>query len=376
MINLCGLLLFTFNAFAVPESQVLNQMTEILQERTFYKLGYFETQTGLGSKSIQDGKKLKIYYVKYGHQKGRRGSVVIVTGRTESSLKYVEVAYDLIQKGFSPVYAIDHRGQGFSSNVSAKKLPDDQIGHVEKFNHYVLDFTQFVNQIVLADPQIDQTNLFLLSNSLGSAIAIRYFQQHPTNPFKKAALSGSMIKIKTNDPLALIKTVAICSVTDVVTISPKYNCYGYTPGESPTQMKTKEVLPNGEVIFAREFHGDDKTYPRNLTSSWARFRLNDYVFYTWPATLVGGPSIKWMEQALTVESLVRSRSLLQKVHTPIFLLIADRDFRAENAPQNKVCRDLQNCVLKHYDSYHEILMETDSIRTPAMEDIFHFFLAK
>ena len=57
----------------------------------------------------------RIYYTRFGAHKGPKGSVVIVPGHRESSLDWTEWAYDLVQAGFSPVWAIDHSGQGLSS---------------------------------------------------------------------------------------------------------------------------------------------------------------------------------------------------------------------------------------------------------------------
>jgi len=48
-----------------------------------------------------------------------KGAVVISNGRTESYIKYKELAYDLGQQGYS-VYIHDHRGQGFSGRMTKK----------------------------------------------------------------------------------------------------------------------------------------------------------------------------------------------------------------------------------------------------------------
>ncbi|MBY0385168.1 alpha/beta fold hydrolase [bacterium] len=367
----CLIFLFSLQLFAFQEDKALSQVVSLLDSGngSFYQLGFFETQLGLSEKSIEQGKTLKISYVKFGKTKGSKGSLVIVPGRTEAGLKYIEVAADLIQKGYSPIYSIDHRGQGFTPTVTAKKLPDSQIGHIENFDHYVKDFSQFVRFVVLKDPQIDQKNLFLLSNSMGGTIALRYFQQNPVNPFKKSALSASMFKIITNDPLALIKTTAVCGVGKIG----KLDCYGYTPGESALTWAGQEVLPDGRAIDVREFHGDDPTNPRNLTSSKDRFHITDYLWNKWPQSIVAGPTIKWTEQSLLASKVLRQNDELKKVNNDVFILIASRDFRADGPAQERVCRTLKNCRMKTYDSYHEILMETDSIRNQAMKDILSYF---
>ncbi len=364
---------FTFvNAFAVSEKNVLSEMVSLLDsgEGSFYKKGTYRSQNGLSAQSIEAGKSIPISYTKYGFKKGKKGSVLIVTGRTESSLKYIEVAADLIANGYSPVYAVDHRGQGFSGNTSRKKLPDSQIGHVENFNDYVKDFSQFVRFTLLKDSQVDENNLFLISNSLGGAITLRYFQQNPMNPFKKSALFASMFKIITGDDLALLKTISVCAV---MTIG-KLDCYGYTPGESPIQWAQTIKLPNGKKIKTRAFRGDDPSYVRNLTSSKSRFYLNDYIMNRWPQTIVAGPTIKWTEQSLLAGNTLRTYGEIKTVKNDIFMLIASRDFRADGPAQRRVCKTIgKKCFSRTYDSYHEILMETDSIRNQALADVLEYF---
>lgn len=364
LLVLCASLL-PMSVKAVTEKNVLSQMVSLLDSGngTFYRVNSFSAQPGL-----------KVYYTKFGSGKGAKGSLVIVPGRTEAALKYIEVAQDFIQRGYSPVYAIDHRGQGFTPTVLAKghDLPDTTIGHVERFDEYVKDFTQFINEVVLKDKKVNQQKLFLLTNSMGGAIAMRYFQKNPVNPFKKSALSGSMFKIITGQKFALIKTALICGVTDLVTIG-ELDCYGYTPGEKAFAWSGKEILPDGRKIHVRAYHGDDSSYTNNLTSSKDRFRMNDYLWNKWPQAIVGGPSIKWSEQALTAGKVLRERGELLKVTNDIFLLIASRDFRVDAKAQKYVCNTLSKCKKRTYDSYHEILMETDSIRSVAMRDIFNYF---
>lgn len=359
------------SADAIQERDVLTNMINVLenQKDSFYTINFFETRVGLDT--TNNTPNLKIYYTKFGAQKGPRGSVVIVPGRTESSLKYIEVATDFINRGYSPVYALDHRGQGFSPTVTSRKLPDmASIGHVEHFDHYIKDFETFVS-VTMQDPDLDPENLFLVSNSMGGAIAMRYFQKNPTNPFKKAALSGSMFKIVTDQKIPLLKSTFVCHGGFVVPIFTKIKCYDYTPGESAFAWFTTELLPDGRTINAREFvaHGD-----RSLTSSRDRFLLNDFIFNKWPQTIVGGPSLKWTEQALLATKVLRLNHEIRKVRTPFFLLIAKNDFRADPATQENICRRIGPlCISKTYDSYHEILMETDSVRDQAMSDIFRYF---
>lgn len=359
----------SFTASAISERDVLTEMVNVLdkQKDSFYSIKYFETRLGLDSKSKNP---FNVYYTKFGTKRGSKGSLVIVPGRTEGSLKYVEVATDFINQGYSPVYAIDHRGQGFTPTVTSKTLPDTTIGHIEVFDHYVRDFNTFVNEI-LKDSHLDKNNLYLVSNSMGGAIALRYFQKYPNNPFKKSALSGSMFKILTDEKFPLIKTTAICNAGFITSIFSDLDCYGYTPGEAPFRWVDKDRLPDGREINVRPFFSKGD---RTLTSSKERYRLNDYVWNKWPNTIVGGPSLKWTEQALGATQTLRSIVEVKKVKNSVFLLVAKKDFRVDANTQTKLCRQMgSKCQIKSYDGFHELLMETDSIRDEAISDIINYF---
>lgn len=89
------------------------------------------TFTGAGGTQLH-------YYIL--HNSNRKGSVVILPGRTEPALKYIEVAFDLYNQNFD-VYLLDHRGQGESQGrVENYPNSDYQIGYVNKFENYELCF--------------------------------------------------------------------------------------------------------------------------------------------------------------------------------------------------------------------------------------------
>lgn len=369
-----GLLVYAQMAFCIEEQKVLSQVVKIIDKASLYKVSYFETQNGLNEASVQKNLKVKIYYTKFGVKKGSKGSLVIVPGRTESSLKFTEVAYDFIQRGYSPVYAIDHRGQGFSQTVTKHKLPDTQIGHIELFDHYIQDFRHFIDFIVLDDPAIDKQNLFMFTNSMGGAIALRYFQQNPLNIFKKAALSGSMIKILTDKKLPLLTSNLVCDVPLIASIATQLKCYGYTPGESAVNFNSEALLPDGRTFPTRTFYGDDPSYDKNLTSSYSRFVLNDYIWSRWPQTIVGGPSIKWTAQSFAATKVLREHAQIKKIKNKIFLLIAKKDFRSDPKAQKKLCQTMGPlCVQKTYNAFHEIHMEQDAVRNQALNDVWNYF---
>jgi alpha-beta hydrolase superfamily lysophospholipase len=172
-----GLILFSFSSFGVPEAEFV-RIYEALDQKQIYTQKSFTSEDGV-----------HIRYTRFGRVKGQQGAVVIAPGRTESSLKYLELAIDLIDQGFSPVYAIDHRGQGFSD----RQLADAQKGYVRVFNDYVVDFSKFIN-LVRADVLVDTDRLFLITHSMGGVIGLRYSLLNP-DVFQKMVLFSPMMKL-------------------------------------------------------------------------------------------------------------------------------------------------------------------------------------
>jgi lysophospholipase len=54
----------------------------------------------------------RVRYSRFGCTIAPRGSIVLFLGRGEGSFEYYETAIDFIDRGFGPVYVLDHRGQG------------------------------------------------------------------------------------------------------------------------------------------------------------------------------------------------------------------------------------------------------------------------
>jgi lysophospholipase len=97
--------------------------------------------------------------------RGRRGTVLLLPGRTEVIEKYGQVASDLASAGYG-VLTIDWRGQGLSDRLAA----DPMLGHVRRFADYQLDLAAMLgaaDRLDLLAPR------FVLAHSMGGCIALR-----------------------------------------------------------------------------------------------------------------------------------------------------------------------------------------------------------
>lgn len=296
-------------------------------------------------------KPTKLRFTQYGDTRGINGSVVIAPGRTESSLKYEETANDLIQRGYSPIIVTNHRGQGLGDRL----LKDPHKGYVENYNCYYRDMARLVRSLRTI-PEVDMDRLNLLSHSMGSAISVGYLQKYAkSSPFKKVALVAPMLGIEFHgrtEKNVYLETLLACYIP----FAPY--CTDYVPGRGPYD-------PSKDV-----FEGND------LTHSETRFNFRKRLWHENPKIQLGAPTIRWVKQSLEANWKMRRKSEMRKLkNIPILILQAQKDTVVRNSVQNKFCDKLENCQVHVYqDALHDLLMEIDPIRDPAIEDIASFFL--
>lgn len=280
-----------------------------------------------------------------------RAWVIISPGRVESYIKYQEVALELVAAGYA-VAMIDHRGQGHSTRLT----PNPQQGHVGRFIDYAEDFAEWLDGL---HTQFENKKVFLLAHSMGGAIAMTYLQQvagrknYQPSPFSKAALSAPMLGINTAPwPLWLAKPMTRSLAALNQFLSPKR--YWYAPGT-----------------------GDYATEPfaiNRLTHSEARYDWFSQMYTDLPAIKVGGPTNHWVAEGVAAaEEVVR---LASRVDIPVLLLQGDQDIIVAAEPQRRFIDHLphpESNLLPVAGAKHEILMETDAIRNPAMQSVLDYF---
>lgn len=278
-----------------------------------------------------------------------RAAVVIVTGRTESLLKYQEVVADLVRQGYS-AYVYDHRGQGFSERL----LPDEpEKGHVRRFDDYVDDLQTFVDKVVRKTPN---RRLLLLAHSMGGGVATRHLERFP-GTFAAAALSSPM-----HQPNAKIVVSADSSCE-------WFRFTGWVFSESWAGFTPK---PYSHATY------DAKT--NIYTHSPVRWAKVLQVENEHPEVRLGGPTRGWADEACTAsEQMIAQAS---QVKTPVLVLQAGEDDAVTPEGQDQFCAALAQgngaqCEggkpMKIDGARHELLIESDAHRVPAMTAIMAFF---
>lgn len=323
-----ALTIAALNSFAIPEDQVVARfMSEMLPYmKSNYTRAQFEGADGL-----------KINYF-YKQVESPRGVIIMTPGQGEASLKYAEVLYDMKDWGYS-IYIIDHRGQGLSD----KTLPGTTYSYVKKFEHYIQDYTKFVNEIVHPE---NYKHSMIVAHSMGGAIASGFLKENP-HAVKAAVLSAPMIEINPGKYGALGASF----------FSNLLNFIGkgtdLAPGQSP-------------------YRANAPFESNKVTSSRARHQAKVSLYAAMPEMAVGGATVSWVTEAFNFTTSIRQQDNVYSVPTRIFNGGKDQLVMAHG--HNQICGLSRSvCALvKFPEAQHEILMEKDSIRSSALATIKAF----
>ena len=275
---------------------------------------------------------------------GKSNAIVISQGRTESALKYKELAFDLYHQGYD-LFFIDHRGQGNSSRLCT----DTHRGHVEDFQHYVNDLKSFVDSLQLTE---HYQSCFLLSHSMGGAISALYLEEKK-HPFQAVAFFSPMLSINLRGlPVFLAKIISYVS-DRICRIFGKKDCNA--PGSSIYNP----------IVFVKN----------QLTSSTKRYRSMLSTFEVVIEAQLGGPTMRWVNESLyAMEKAIKNATKI-KVPTIIIQSGADTVLTSKGQQQffDKIKHNKDNIFLSIPNAKHELLIEQDKYRLPALTATLDFF---
>ena len=269
-----------------------------------------------------------------------RGAVVVATGFSETMRRYAEVALDLHRAGYT-VILFDHRGQG----QSGRMLTDRHKGYVDDFENYVQDLKTVFDE--LAKPRANE-RAYLLAHSMGGGVAARYLEEHPGD-FRRATLSAPMLKIRMSSWLEVAAEwlMGLCSLIQFDEF--------YVRGPTPPSDYTSAV--------------------NQVTHDAERYEaLQVEIARATPDEQVWGPTARWLHQAMNGSA--RARSEAHKVETPLLILQAGDDVFVTSEAQDDFCARVKHCtVMRFPTAKHEVLLETESIRSAALSSLLSFFAA-
>jgi lysophospholipase len=280
-----------------------------------------------GAVKTPDGVNLR--FARWTPPPGRKGTVVVLQGRTECIEKYFETVRDLRARGFA-VATFDWRGQGLSDRA----LSDRRKGYVRSFRQYSTDLDAVMEQVVLPDcpPPI-----FALGHSMGAAILIRACYEG-SRWFERVVLSAPMIAL----PPGPLRRFA-----------------------GPLARFMRLVGRGGAYVPAGSSmaFGKEDFVGNLVTADPVRFARNAAVLDTEPALGLGSPTIAWVDAAMALMKQFASPGYASFIRQPMLMVAAGRDEVVSTPAIEEFGSQLmagRHLILP--GSRHEILQERDLYR--------------
>jgi lysophospholipase len=313
-------------SYAIPEADYAGSYNQLVSP--WADLGQVGTFNGVDGKDIG--------YISF-VEPTSADAIIILNGRTENYLKYLETAYDLRGLGLS-IYMMDHRGQGHSERV----LSDRDKGYVKNFDDYVKDLKTLVDNVV---KPAGHGRIFLVAHSLGGAVATRFAQTYP-GKVHALILSAPMLQINT---------------------SPYPESLAYAAARTLTWFWQGESYAPGRGSYSTETFEE-----QTLTTSEVRYAMGESKLAAYPELRLGGPTNRWLSESIW--ATWKAGWYANKLTMPVLLFQAGNDQIVNPGRQNSICSAAPDCELVALPgAEHELLIESDSIRDTVLHRI-HLFI--
>lgn len=295
------------------------QTNSMAKEHTFSPYGFLTTN---------DQQSLR-YGIWHSPKEKQKGSILLLTGRTEFMEKYSETVEELNHEGFN-VYSFDWRGQGLSSRMLANR----HKGFIDDYDVYLDDLNVFITKIVTTE---SVKPLIIIAHSMGGHIALRFLHDHP-DVVDMAVLTSPMIDIfESSLSRGFVKLITLIAIK--------------------TGFSHSYTLGSGDYT-------DEKFEGNKLTSDPVRFEYTKKAITKNPDLALGGATYGWLSATLKSTGILTQPGFAAKITTPILMVIAGKDKIVSIKAQKKFCTRLPNCRLKEItDARHEIFKETDAFRS-------------
>ncbi|WP_162937440.1 alpha/beta fold hydrolase [Indioceanicola profundi] len=269
-----------------------------------------------------------------------RGTVLLLTGRSETLEKYGEQAADWTARGFHTV-GMDWRGQGGSSRY----LDNRHKGHVPDFRIFMDDLDRAIVELL---PTGTPQPVIGFAHSMGGHVLLRHVAER-AHPFAGVILSAPMLGIRTAPlPEPVARRLAAWMVA-----RGKGGDY---------------ALRQTDWIAA------EPTFEKNpLTSDPVRFLIGHNCYAADPALAMGGATWGWLDAAFRSMAELFAPGKLEKVEVPVLMMTARADRIVRVDRHERAIRHLKHGRRTIYPlARHELMMETDSIRNAVWMDIDAF----
>jgi lysophospholipase len=269
-------------------------------------------------------------FARWAPPQGRKGTLLVLPGRTEFIEKYFEVVGEARARGLA-VAMIDWRGQG----LSERALLDPRKGHVGSFAEYDVDLETFVREIVLPDCP---PPLFALGHSMGATVLIRAAYRG-RRWFDRMVLSAPMVALAGRGASRGAKITARTL---------RYFGMGgaYIPGGGAAAVATRPFIGNP------------------LTSDPVRYARTAAIVEAESDLGLGAPTVGWVDAAFRAMRDLAEPSYPARIRQPMLILAAGQDDLVSTPAIGQFALRLRaGAHLVISGARHEILMERDHFRS-------------
>lgn len=270
---------------------------------------------------------------------GACGTVLMFPGRTEYIEKYGITAQEFANRGLATL-AIDWRGQGLADRL----LGDPLTGHIDHFPDYQKD----VAAMMRAARDLNMPRpFFLVAHSMGGCIGLRAVMEGLA--VQAATFTGPMWGIHITPHMRLPAKL-------LSTLMPKFN-----QGHRLPVGTTREPY-----VLASPFEDN------MLTTDAQMYDMMRDQITAHPDLQLGGPSYVWLREALAETAHLAGRA------APNLRCVTyvGTNERIVDIPRIRARMGAWTGGQLHEvdGGEHEVLMETDAMRTPIYDEISRLFL--
>ncbi|MFK7866540.1 MAG: alpha/beta fold hydrolase [Alphaproteobacteria bacterium] len=281
--------------------------------------------------------------------KDAKGTIILLTGRTEFIEKYHEIIGILTEKGYD-LLIFDWRGQGKST-----RLVSNGTGHIDDFSAYVEDLTCVLDH---AKTHFSISPTIILTHSMGGQVALHYPKL--SQQFEKIIMVAPMLSLL----LSLHKQKRIRWAL----------LWLLKPALKLSWFRTLGVIPKAE------YERNEKEFLNNaLTDCQDRFYRTKAFIEKDPALYVGSPTLGWLYAAMRAMNGIMSQTRseipsLAKLKQDQWLIIQAKNDRIVDA--NAATSWLETLDIRPktvwLDAKHEPLMSPQPIITQTITEISEF----
>ena len=268
-----------------------------------------------------------------------RGSLLFLPGRGDAYEKYLETLDHWHRLGWQ-VTALDWRGQAGSGRLAQ----DSGVGHVGDFAVWIEDLAAFWAEWAATHPG----PRVVVAHSMGGHLALRALAERRIDPVA-VVLTAPMLGFTAPGPRALLHGVAklMCRIGD-----PERKAWKISEKPGVGLGSRQTLLTHDPERYADEM-------------AWREQR---------PELQLGPGSWRWVERAYASFERLDQPGLLETVQTPVLLLATRADGLVSWRAIERAAKRLPRAqfVLYGKEAAHELLRETDAVRTRVIRTIDDF----